>query len=337
MTSRGGKFMEKRIMLLCVVGFFAILVLTSPGISLAAAKYPSEPINNVCLFGPGDQADLFNRLLSKHFEKSLGVPLITVNKPGGGGAVGFTYLTSQKPDGYTIGIGTIENMIVPTLTEGKPPYVPEDLHILGQVATIYNVLVVPANSPWKTFQEFVDHARKNPGVKFGSPGIRSTIYLRMETLNKNAKLGLVGVPFDSSAEATSAVMGGHVPVGIWDLGSARAQQAAGKVRILFIFESPVAAGLDPKTPWMGTLDKNIAEKDVDISHCLVVLAKAPDDVKRVLKATLEKVVKDPDYLADLKKMELMPNYVDGNIIMEKKRSARIEQVKAFYKEMGWLK
>lgn len=329
--------MEKKSRLLCFIGVLSALVLSLPCICFAAAKYPSETINNVCLFGPGDQADTFNRLLSKHFEKSLGVPFITVNKPGGGGAVGFTYLIGQKADGYTIGIGTLENMIVPTLTEGKPPYLPEDLYILGQVATIYNVLVVPADSPWKTFQEFFDHARKNPGIKFGSPGIRSTIYLRMETLNKNAKLGLIGVPFDSSAEATSAVMGGHVPVGIWDLGSARAQQAAGKVRILFIFESPVSAGLDPKTPWMGTLDKNISEKDVDISHCLVVPSKAPDEVKRVLKGTLEKVVKDPEYLADLKKMELMPNYVDGNIIMEKKRPARIEQVKAFYKEMGWLK
>ena len=62
-----------------------------------------------------------------------------------------------------------------------------------------------------------------------------------------------------------------------------------------------AAGLDPKTPWMGTLDKSISEKDVDISHCLVVLSKTPDEIKQVLKATLEKVVKDPEFLADLKK------------------------------------
>ena len=95
-------------------------------LAVAAAKYPSEPINNVCLFGPGDQADVFNRLLSRHFEKSLGIPVITVNKPGGGGAVGFSYLAGCKPDGYTIGVGTLENMIVPTLTEGKPPYSAED-------------------------------------------------------------------------------------------------------------------------------------------------------------------------------------------------------------------
>ena len=234
--------MEKKIRIFCIVTIVTVLTFMLSSLAVAAAKYPSEPINNVCLFGPGDQADVFNRLLSRHFEKSLGVPVITVNKPGGGGAVGFSYLAGCKPDGYTIGVGTLENMIVPTLTEGKPPYSAEDLYIIGQVATIYNVFVVPADSPWKTFQEFVDYARKNPGVKFGSPGIRSTLYLRMETLNKNAKLGLIGVPFDSSAEATSAVMGGHVPVGIWDMGSARAQQAAGKIRILFIFESPVCSG-----------------------------------------------------------------------------------------------
>ena len=330
--------MEKKIRNLCFVSALSVLILMLSGMPLAAGeKYPTGTINNISLFPPGTQPDLFNRILSRSMERHLKVPVVTVNKPGGGGAIGFSSLANARPDGYTIGVGTAENMIVPTLTEGKPPYALEDLYVLGQIATIYNVLVVAADAPWKTWQEFVDYARKNPGVKYGCPGIRSTFYMRLETLNRNARLGLVAVPFDSDVEVKTAVMGHTIPLGAWDLGSARELQAAGKVRILFIFESPAAAGLPSNTATLADMEKNVVEKDIDISHCLVVHKSTPGEIKQVLKGTLEKVVKDPEFLADLKKMELMINYVDGNTIMEKKRPARLEQVKAFYKERGWIK
>jgi tripartite-type tricarboxylate transporter receptor subunit TctC len=329
---------KKRAGILFLAGVLFVLGLALSNISWAAGeKFPTGTISNISLFPPGTQPDLFNRILSRSMERHLKVPVVTVNKPGGGGAIGFSSLANARPDGYTMGVGTAENMIVPTLTAGKPPYALEDLYVLGQIATIYNVLVVAADAPWKTWQEFIDYARKNPGVKYGCPGIRSTFYMRLETLNRNANLGLVAVPFDSDVEVKTAVMGHTIPLGAWDLGSARELQAAGKVRILFIFESPAAAGLPSNTATLADMEKNVVEKDIDISHCLVVHKNTPGEIKQVLKGTLEKVVKDPEFLADLKKMELMINYVDGNIIMEKKRPARLEQVKAFYKERGWIK
>jgi len=324
-----------------ILSFLGVLVILTIGLSSASwaagEKYPTGTISNICLFPPGVQPDLFNRILSRSIERFLKVPVVTVNKPGGGGATGFSALVSARPDGYTIGVGTVENMIIPTFTEGKPPYSLDDLYILGQVATIYNVLVVNADAPWKTWWEFVDFAKKNPGQKYGCPGIRSTFYMRLETLNRNANLGLIAVPFDSDNEVKTAVMGKTIPLGAWDLGSARELQAAGKVRILFIFEPPAAAGIDPKTAWLGDMEKNVVEKDIDISHCLVVHKNTPNEIKQVLKGTLEKVVKEPEFLADLKKMELMINYVDGNIVMQKKLPQRVEQIKAFYKERGWIK
>jgi tripartite-type tricarboxylate transporter receptor subunit TctC len=327
---------KKAGILLAGACFILTLVLFNPSL-FAAEKYPTGTISNLSLFPPGTQPDLFNRILSRSLERFLKVPVVTVNKPGGGGAIGFSALANAKADGYTIGVGTAENMIVPTLTEGKPPYSLDDLYVLGQIATIYNVLVVSPDAPWKTWQDFVAHARKNPGVKYGCPGIRSTFYMRLETLNRNAKLGLVAVPFDSDVEVKAAVMGKTIPLGAWDLGSARELQSAGKVRIIFIFESPAAAGLPANTATLTDMEKNVVEQDIDISHCLVVHKNTPNEIKQVLKGALEKVVKDPEFLADLKKMELMINYLDGETVMQKKRPARLEQVKAFYKERGWIK
>jgi tripartite-type tricarboxylate transporter receptor subunit TctC len=334
--ARRRRVMKKRIVgVLCILFILAFAVLSNSW--AAGEKYPTGTISNISLFAPGSQPDLFNRILSRSMERFLKVPVVTVNKPGGGGAIGFSALANARPDGYTIGVGTAENMIVPTLVEGKPPYSLDDLYILGQIATIYNVLVVAPDAPWKTWQEFVDYARKNPGVKYGCPGIRSTFYMRLETLNKNANLGLIAVPFDDDSQVKIAVMGHTIPLGAWDLGSARELQAAGKVKIIFIFESPTAAGLDPQTAWLGNMEKNVVEKDIDISHCLVVHKNTPNEIKQVLKGTLEKVVKDPEFLADLKKMELMINYLDGNTVIQKKLPQRLEQVKAFYKERGWIK
>jgi tripartite-type tricarboxylate transporter receptor subunit TctC len=315
-----------------------IFILFSNDSWAAGEKYPTGTISNICLFGPGSAPDLFNRVLSRQFEKYLGVPVVTLSKAGGGGAIGILSLVSARPDGYTVCLASLENMIVPTITEGKAPYSLQDLTILGQIVTSYNVLVVAADSPWKTFQDFVDYARKNPGVKYGCPGIRSTLYMRMETLSRNARLGLTGVPFDGRAEITAAVLGKHIPIGLFDLASARELQAAGKIRILFLFESPESAGIDPKTPCMATaMDKSVGEKDIDISQIMLVHSRTPDEIKVVLKRTLEKTAKDPDFLADLKKMEVMLNYIDGDAIMQNKLPSRLEQVKAFYKERGWVK
>jgi tripartite-type tricarboxylate transporter receptor subunit TctC len=330
--------MKRKVIFLSSILSVLVFILTVHGTWAAGEKYPTGTISNICLFGPGAQPDLFNRILSKAMERYLKVPVVTVNKPGGGGAIGFSALVNARPDGYTVAVGTVENMIVPTLTEAKPPYALEDMHIVAQIATIYGVLVVAADAPWKTWQEFVDYAKKNQGVKYGCPGIRSTRYMLIETLNKNANLGLVAVPFDNDNEVKTAVMGHTIPLGSWDMGSAKQLQDAGKIRILFVFEPPTEAGLPPS---IASLDSFMGRKgafqEADVSHCLVVHKNTPSEIKQVLKETVEKVVKDPDFLADLKKMELMLNYVDGSIVMQKKLPQRLDLVKAFYKERGWLK
>jgi tripartite-type tricarboxylate transporter receptor subunit TctC len=143
--------------------------------------------------------DLFNRILSKGLEKYLKVPVVTVNKPGGAGAIGFSALVNARPDGYTIGVGTVENMIIPTFTEGKPPYSLDDLYVLGQIATIYNVLVVAADAPWKTWWEFVDYAKKNPGkLRVSTTGVGSLPHFMLEMIQVMTGTQFTHVPLKGS-------------------------------------------------------------------------------------------------------------------------------------------
>jgi tripartite-type tricarboxylate transporter receptor subunit TctC len=322
---------------LLLIGVLIIFVFSLTNVCLAAERnYPTRSIDNICLFGAGGQSDRFNRVLSKSLEKYLGQPIVTVNKPGGAGAIGFSYLTRARPDGYTIGVGTLENMIVPTL-QGNP-YALEDMHVICQIATVFNVLIVAGDSQWKTFQEFIDYAKMNPGVKYGSPLKRSTIYLRMESFNMNTGLKMVGVPFDSGKKVVSAVLGKHVPIGIASLGGSKGLAAAGKLKILFSFESPAAAGLPENTPTLSDFEPSVTDKDIAISQLLIVPSKTPDHIKQLLKRTMvEKVMKDPDFLKGLENLSLISDYVDGDTIMQKKLPMRKAQVTSFYKKMGWLK
>jgi len=129
--------------------------------SWAAEKYPTGSVELFVGFAAGGQADFINRTLARGLEKHLGVTVVPGNKVGGGGIVLASLIASSKPDGYTLGTLS-DSVIVATLT-GQGTYSMEDLRIVGAVASYENCWITSVDSPWKTIQEFVDYARKNPG------------------------------------------------------------------------------------------------------------------------------------------------------------------------------
>ena len=124
-----------------------------------------------------------------------------INKIGGGGVVAITTTATARPDGYTV-INT-GDYVIPVLT-GQAGYAIEDLRVAAQVGLNGAVLIVTADSPWKTFQDFLDYAKKNPGVKYANPGATSMATMRTENLSKQANLKLISLPVP---EVASAVLG----------------------------------------------------------------------------------------------------------------------------------
>jgi tripartite-type tricarboxylate transporter receptor subunit TctC len=237
-------------------GFFSVTVIVVIFVSLisvssAADKYPSRSIELVCGSTPGGGVDIANRLMAKYFEKYLKVSMVPVNKPGPSQMMMASYVVTSKPDGYTIGFGS--NAIVTAAVTGVAAgYKIEDIRPVAMIATVNTMIAVNADSPWKTWQDFIDYAKKNPGTKYGHFGVGSGPHYRMEVLNKHLKLGLQGIPFKGEGEALPMLLGKHVPISVMSPTVAREQVASGKVRILFSFEDPALDGFDKNIP---SLDK----------------------------------------------------------------------------------
>jgi tripartite-type tricarboxylate transporter receptor subunit TctC len=316
-----------------VISLF-VLVFISVSSSWAAEKYPTRNIELVVGFPPGGMSDIINRFWAKYLEKYLGVTVVPVNKPGGGGVVGTTYVVNSRPDGYTM--GNFADSMVISILMGQATYSVEDLRVVAQIAYSSHLMAVNAESPWKTFQEFMDYARKNPGLKYGHQGIGSMPHIRMENLNKQANLKMISVPFNGDAETIPALIGKHITTGIFGAMTAKAQADAGKMRILLSFDPTAELGLDPSIADFDTFfGRSIP--NIDTSSYLVVAKKTPPDILQTIERGAEKMTKDPEYIGELKKLYMRPAFIDGNTVMQKKLPEKMALIKAILQSSGAVK
>lgn len=301
------------------------LIVVSSGNLVAAEKYPSGPVEMICGYPPGGAMDLTMRTWSKYLEKYLGVTIVPVNKPGAGAIVACTYVANAKPDGYTL--GCVGDHLVMQILSGRATYKYEDFRYVCLVDAMANAVAVPFDSPWKTMQEFVDYAKKNPGTKCAHPGIGSSAHLRFENINKIANLKLTPVAMNGDAEVIPALLGKHVPIGVTGGAAGKAQAAAGKLRILMSFDPPAEFGFDPNLPDLQTVFGK-GTPDVPVRQYLVVPAKTREDIVSVLERAMEKVTKDPEFIKDMNKASMGVQFIAGPALMKAnaEHNARIESI-----------
>jgi hypothetical protein len=153
-----------------------------PDAVLAQEKYPTKPITLTIGYGAGGGTDVSTRPLANAASKILGQPIIVVNKPGGATAVAMAALKNEKPDGYNIGTLGAGGFLVP-LTRKVGYDVLKDFTPIIQFAIFQYGLVVRSDSPWKTFKEFIDYAKANPGkIRYSTSGVGGAQHLVMERL-----------------------------------------------------------------------------------------------------------------------------------------------------------
>ena len=181
-----------------------------PGAVLAQEKYPAKPITLTIGYGAGGGTDVSTRPLAHAASKILGQPIIVVNKPGGATAVAMAGLKNEKPDGYNIGTLGAGGFLVP-LTRKVNYDVLKDFTPILQFAIFQYGLVVRSDSPWKTFKEFIDYAKANPGkIRYSTSGVGGAQHLVMERLAMQEKIKWTLIPYESGEEAVTALLGNHV-------------------------------------------------------------------------------------------------------------------------------
>ena len=180
----------------------------------SAADYPEHDITFIVPYSPGGGSDQQARRLQPGLEKALGVGIRIVYKTGGGGAIGFSELSRSKPDGYTISNVVVPNIIV-TAAKGKDVgYKPEDFAYIGMTAQAVGALMVPKGSPFKSLEEFVAHAKANPG-KLTVAGVGGTGEVNTAKLTKLLGIEISYVPVSGGVGKMIPMLAGkHVDAGV---------------------------------------------------------------------------------------------------------------------------
>jgi tripartite-type tricarboxylate transporter receptor subunit TctC len=323
--------MKSRATKLSIFGGVLIVVLcTLWSYCWPAEKYPSRSVEIANGSGAGGGQDLEGRIWAKYLEKYLKVTFVTVNKPGPSNMMGAAYVAKARPDGYTIGfLGS--PIITAELTGQASGYRLSELRPICQIATNGSTIVVAADSPFKTFQDFVTYAQKNPGLKYGHPGVGSGPNQNMELLSKFAKLSLIGVPFKGEGEVLPELLGKHIPIAPLSPAIAKVQAQAGNIRILASFIKPAQIGLDPSIPCLTDMFK-----DMPIIPSFMFLwapSATPNDIVKAIDGAVVQIMKDPQFKADTEKNNIYPLYVDGDTLVKKDMP---EMVKTFTKALEAL-
>lgn len=194
--------------------------LVALGISTSAfaqQDYPNRPITWIVPFAPGGVTDNAARFTAKSLGERLGQPIIVENKPGAGGIVGSEYVANSKPDGYTFLYGSSGPMSTIPATRKQMSYDPvKSFTPLYGMAASPLVMVISADKPYKTFAEFVEYAKKNPGkLNFASIGTAAAQHLTGELFAMGTKTELVHIPYKATPLALADIMSGTIDF-MWD-------------------------------------------------------------------------------------------------------------------------
>jgi tripartite-type tricarboxylate transporter receptor subunit TctC len=179
--------------------------------SALAQAYPNRPITMIVPWPAGGSTDRHLRTLAEIASKHLGQTIVVENKPGAGGTLGPGQMAlTAKPDGYTIAQFPMGMLRIPHMQKTQWNPLTDFSFIIGVSGYTFG-FTVKADSPYKSFNDYIEAARKNPGkVDYGSTGIGTSPHLLMEELAANAKVNLVHVPFKGNADLQQALLGGHV-------------------------------------------------------------------------------------------------------------------------------
>jgi len=270
-------------------------------------KYPDKPITLIVPFGVGGGMDLVARLLEKTATAHLGQPLIILNKPGGAGTTGWNEVASASPDGYTIGITGVDILLQPLYGPSKYNY-PTALDPLVQIADLPMVLAIETKQSWQTLAELVEYANQHPGeIKFGHGGIGGLGHVSGESFAKNANIHLNQVPFQSSAEATTSLLGGHIQAVFLNPASVKEYVKNGTIRVLAIGgDQRLSDPIFTNIPTFKEQGFNIIGSNW---YGIAAPKGLPADVKDKLTEGFAKIINDPEFKKNMENLGLQVTYI----------------------------
>lgn len=279
------------------------------GLALAQ-DYPSKPINLLVGYTAGGATDLSVRALAADAAKILKQPIVVSNVAGAAGTLVLGRVKAEKADGYTIFNAPTANFArIPHLQ--AVPYDPlKDFSFIMQYGLYQYGLVVRADSPWNTFEEFVDYAKKNPRkINYGTSGLGTGQHLAMEYLAQKEKIEWNHVPFPGGVQAVTALLGGHVHA-ISQTTEWKEHVAAGTLRLLVVWTDQRLKAF-PNVP---TLREKGYPFAVHSALSLMGPAGMPKQAVEKLQNAFAKAMESKPFLDVMDKFDMPPAYLDADAL-----------------------
>jgi len=299
--------MEKRQYLKWVVVGMVISVLLASGV-VSAQDFPTRPIEVIVGFAPGGGTDLIARAVADVAPKYLGQPFMVINKPGAAGTIAAQAVASAKPDGYTILVaGGSETLAVPHF-RSLPYKALEDFEPVIRLIRQRILISVKVDSPWKTMQEFLTDARRNPEkYSYASSGVGGLYHAAALVVEKKTGIRMRHIPYKGGAETLAALAGGHVDISLSGPDEAYGLIEGGKVR-------PLAITSDTRYPFLSNIP-TMRELGYDAwlenMKGFVVPKGTPQAIVRTLHDRLRKVFDDPQFNSTMDKLKMETAYLNG--------------------------
>ena len=296
--------MQRR-QLLQSAAVLALPAVGSLGSSFAQSQgFPVRPIKLIVAFPAGGPTDITMRALAENASKVLGQAVIIDNKPGAGGTLPAQQLQTAPADGYTLAQIPLGVFRLPYTTKITWDPVKDISYVLNVTGYAFGI-VVPADSPFKTWADFVAYAKANPGrLTYGSTGTLTSPHLTTELIAQKAGIELQHIPYRGSADLMLAVLSGQLMAAADSTGFAP-QVEAGKLRVLNTWGEK---RLDkfPNAPTLNELGYDIVQNS---PFGIGAPKGTPPDVVKRLHDAFKKAMEEPNYVAALGRYDMLPNYM----------------------------
>ena len=269
-----------------------LLLSALPLAAQTQSDFPSKPVTIVLPYPPGGLADAASRRLAQRLSEVWKVSVVVDSKPGAAGLLGAGIVAKAPADGYTLLYTIPETLSITKAARTQPGFDPvNDFQPVALTALSSTVLTVPADSPHKTFRDFIDFARRNPGkLNFGVQGTGSSFHLALEQLKALSGTDITAVPYKGAAPAMTDLLGGRLDGMIVSTSVALPHVQAGKLRVIAMASKDRV----PQMPGVPTIaESGFAGYDAPVGLGVLVRAGTPKPIVDKLSADIRRVMHEP--------------------------------------------
>jgi tripartite-type tricarboxylate transporter receptor subunit TctC len=274
-----------------------------------AAQYPDRPVTMLAGYPPGGLVDIVARLVAEGMKAKFPKGITVVNRPGAAGSVAVAELARSAPDGYTIVLTPHSALVIAAQMQDLSYKTPDDYDPFINVVAYYPMIAVRTESEYKTIEDLVEDARKNPGkLRVGSPGEGTSSHLNLEEFMRHTGTKMIHVPFQGWGQSSPALLGGHIEALVAQPGELRGAVEGKRMRVLVNFR-PQRLQNFADVPTAKERGWDVAN---GVWYLLMAPKGTPAPVQKYLHDAAKAAIEDPKFAADMANRGIDVDYRPGN-------------------------